>query len=92
MGELLAASGDPAEAAATLKEQPGNDLLVLGSGELVRMLTQRGLVDRYVLLIHPLVLGSGRRLFAEGTPPTNLRLTDTSTNTMGVIVATYETA
>ena len=84
--------GDPAEAVATLKEQPGNDLLVLGSGELVRMLTERGLVDRYVLLIHPLVLGSGRRLFAEGTPPTNLRLTDTATNTKGVIIATYETA
>ena len=84
--------GDPAEAAATLKEQPGNDLLVLGSGELVRMLTERGLVDRYVLLIHPLVLGSGRRLFAEGTPPLTLRLTDTATNTRGVIIATYETA
>ena len=84
--------GDPAEGAATLKEQPGNDVLVLGSGELVRLLTERGLVDRYVLLIHPLVLGSGRHLFAEGTPPTNLRLTDTATNTKGVIIATYEMA
>src|ERR671919_322594 len=84
--------GVPAEAVATLKEQPGNDLLVLGSGELVRMLTERGLVDRYVLLIHPLVLGSGRRLFTEGTTPTNLRLTDTAINTKGVIIATYETA
>jgi dihydrofolate reductase len=82
--------GDPAEAAATLKEQPGNDLLVLGSGALVRTLIEHDLVDRYVLLIHPLVLGSGRRLFAEGAPRTPLRLTDTTTNTKGVIIATYE--
>ena len=82
--------GDAAEAVRRLREQPGDDLLVLGSGRLVRALTERNLVDRYVLLIHPLVLGSGTRLFAEGIPPTHLRLVDTTTNTKGVVVATYE--
>jgi dihydrofolate reductase len=83
--------GDPAEAVSRQKEQPGADLLVLGSGRLVRALTERRLVDRYVLLIHPLVLGSGHRLFAYGAPRIPLRLTDTATNSKGVIIATYET-
>jgi dihydrofolate reductase len=83
--------GDPGETVAALKEQPGKDLLVLGSGELVRTLTANGLVDRYVLLIHPLVLGSGHRLFPEGGPPSALRLADSTTNTKGVIVAIYGT-
>jgi len=84
--------GDPAEAVAGLKEQPGKDVVVLGSGELVRTLMEHDLVDQYVLLIHPLMLGSGQRLFPEGNPPTPLRLTDSTTNTKGVIIATYETA
>lgn len=53
--------GDAAEAVAGLKEQPGNDLVVLGSGALVQSLMRRNLVDEFMLLIHPLVLGSGRR-------------------------------
>jgi dihydrofolate reductase len=84
--------GDPAHAVAELKERPGKDLVILGSGELVRMLIQRNLVDGYVLLIHPLVLGSGRRLFPDDGPPTPLRLIDSVTNTKGVIIATYEPA
>jgi dihydrofolate reductase len=83
--------GDPGETVAGLREQPGKDLLVLGSGELVRTLIEPGLVDRYVLLIHPLMLGSGRRLFPEGGSPIPLRLTDSRSNTKGVIIATYET-
>jgi dihydrofolate reductase len=82
--------GHPAEAVIELKGQPGKDLVVLGSGELVRMLIQRNLVDGYVLLIHPLVLGSGRRLFPDDGSPTPLRLIDSVTNTKGVIIATYE--
>lgn len=82
--------GDVAGVVAGLKERPGKDLLVLGSGELVRTLIERDLVDRFVLLIHPLVLGSGRRLFGEGSQPAKLTLTDTATNSKGVIVATYE--
>src|SRR5206468_7596981 len=84
--------GDAADAVARLKEQPGKALLVLGSGELVQSLMRRNLVDEYVLLIHPLVLGTGRRLFAEGSPPTALRLVATKTTTTGVVIATYRAA
>jgi dihydrofolate reductase len=84
--------GDAAEAVAGLKEQPGNDLAVLGSGELVRSLMRRDLVDEYVLMIHPLVLGSGRRLFTDGSAFAALRLVDTVTTTTGVIIATYQPA
>ena len=63
-------AGDAADAVARLREQPGDDLTVLGSGELVRSLMRRDLVDEYVLQIHPLVLGAGRRLFPRAcTPP-----------------------
>jgi len=81
--------GDAAEAVARLKEEPGKDLVVLGSGELVQSLMQRNLVDEYVLLIHPLVLGSGRRLFTDGGAFAALRLVSTKTTTTGVVIATY---
>jgi dihydrofolate reductase len=84
--------GDAAEAVARLKEQPGKDLVVLGSGELVQSLMRRKLVDEYVLLIHPLVLGSGRRLFTDGGASAALRLVDTKTTTTGVVIATYQPA
>ena len=84
--------GDAAEAVARLKEQPGKDLVVLGSGELVQSLMRRNLVDEYVLLIHPLVLGSGRRLFTDGGAFAALRLVDTKTTTTGVVIATYQPA
>jgi dihydrofolate reductase len=82
--------GDAAEAVARLKQEPGGDLTVLGSGELVRSLRRRDLVDRYVLLIHPLVLGTGRRLFDDGDPSAALRLVDAVTTTTGVVIATYQ--
>ncbi len=82
--------GDAADAVAKLKEEPGEDLGVLGSGQLVRSLMQRGLVDEFVLMIHPLVLGTGRRLFADGGAFAELRLTDSTTTTTGVVIATYE--
>ena len=84
--------GDAVEAVARLKEQPDKDLVVFGSGELVQALMGRNLVDEYLLLIHPLVLGTGRRLFAEGSPTTALRLVDTRTTTTGVVIATYQPA
>jgi dihydrofolate reductase len=87
--ELLA--GDAAEALARLKEEPGKDMVVLGSGMLVESLMRRDLVDEYVLLIHPLVLGSGRRLFNDGYA-TPLRLVDSKTTTKGVVIATYRPA
>jgi dihydrofolate reductase len=83
--------GDAAEAVARLKQQPGKDMVVLGSGELVQSLLRRDLVDQFMLLIHPLVLGSGRRLFADGGAPAALRLADTRTTTTGVVIATYQT-
>jgi dihydrofolate reductase len=84
--------GDAMDAVARLKEQPGGDLVVLGSGELVQSLMSRNLVDEYVLLIHPLVLGSGRRLFTDGGSPGSLRLVETKTTTTGVVIATYQPA
>jgi dihydrofolate reductase len=83
--------GDAAEAVARLKQQPGKDMVVLGSGELVQSLLRRDLVDQFMLLIHPLVLGSGRRLFGDGGAPAALRLADTKTTTTGVVIATYQT-
>ena len=84
-------AGDAADAVARLREQPGDDLTVLGSGELVRSLMRRDLVDEYVLQIHPLVLGAGRRLFPQGVHAA-LRLVDSVTTTTGVIIATYRPA
>jgi dihydrofolate reductase len=82
--------GDAADAVARLKQEPGKDMVVLGSGELARSLMRRNLVDEYVLLIHPLVLGSGRRLFQDGGPSAALRLLDAKTTTTGVMIATYQ--
>lgn len=84
--------GDAADAVADLKQQPGPDLTILGSGELIQSLRRRNLIDEYVLLIHPLILGSGRRLFPEGSPPADLRLASSVTTTTGVLIATYESA
>jgi dihydrofolate reductase len=84
--------GDAAEGVARLKEEPDKDLVVLGSGALVQSLMRHNLIDEYVLQIHPLVLGSGRRLFTEASPYTTLRLVDTVTSTTGVIIVTYRPA
>jgi len=84
--------GDAAEAVAKLKEKPGKDLVVLGSGVLVQSLMPHNLIDEYVLMIHPLVLGSGRRLFVDGGAFSALRLVDSKTTTTGVLIATYRPA
>jgi dihydrofolate reductase len=84
--------GDAADAVARLKDQPGKDLVVLGSAELVQSLMRRNLVDQYVLQIHPLILGSGRRLFPDGRAFATLRLVDSRTTTTGVVIATYQPA
>jgi dihydrofolate reductase len=83
--------GDAADAVAELKAQSGDDIGVLGSGELVRSLMRRDLVDELVLMIHPLVLGTGRRLFDETDEFLALRLVDNVTTTTGVLIATYQT-
>jgi dihydrofolate reductase len=84
--------GDGAATVASLKEQPGKDLVVLGSGELVHSLMQYNLIDEYVLSIHPLVLGSGQRLFTDGSPYAPFQLVDSKTTTTGVVIATYRPA
>jgi dihydrofolate reductase len=83
---------DAAQAVARLKQQqPDRDLMILGSGALIRSLLPHHLIDEFVLLIHPLVLGSGQRLFPQGTAVA-LRLTDSVTTTTGVVIATYQPA
>ena len=83
--------GDAATAVARLKEQ-NDDLVILGSVALVQSLMPHNLVDEYALAIHPLVLGSGLRLFPEGVPSKTLKLTDSKATTTGVILATYRPA
>jgi dihydrofolate reductase len=82
--------GDAVARVGALKALPGEDLVVLGSGELVRALMGKDLIDGLVLVIHPLVLGSGRRLFPENGPSARLRLTDSVPTTTGVVIARYE--
>lgn len=84
--------GDAAEAVAKLKIEAGKDLVILGSGQLIQSLMRRNLVDVYVLLIHPLVLGSGRRLFPDGATFSTLKFVNSKTTTTGVVIATYEPA
>lgn len=83
--------GDATMAVATLKKEPGPDIAILGSGELIQSLSSGNLIDEYVLVIHPLVLGSGRRLFPDGGPSSELRLASSVTTTTGVVIATYRT-
>jgi dihydrofolate reductase len=85
-------TGDATDRVRRLKEQPGNDLGVIGSGELVQALMQQDLVDEYRLMIHPLVLGSGLRLFRDGSERRPLTLVDSTTTTTGVLIATYQPA
>lgn len=80
--------GEAAETVAQLKAEPGKDLLVMGSGRLLDTLIRHRLVDRYMLFIHPLVLGSGQRMFPEGHQAA-LTLVDVKPTTTGVIAATY---
>jgi dihydrofolate reductase len=81
--------GDAVEAVAWLKAQPGKDIVILGSGELVRSLIRHNLIDEYILLIHPLILGSGHRLFADDGVFAALRLVSIQTSATGVAIATY---
>jgi dihydrofolate reductase len=85
-------AGDGADAVAELKREPGNDLQIMGSGKLIRSLMPRGLIDEYLLMIHPLVLGSGRRLFSDGISTSTLRLIEAKPTTTGVLIATYQPA
>jgi dihydrofolate reductase len=81
--------GDIADAVRALKAQSGGVLAIMGSGALIGSLMAANLIDEYLLMIHPLVLGTGRRLFPAGVHM-SLRLTDSVTTATDVVIATYE--
>jgi dihydrofolate reductase len=83
--------GDIADAVRALKAQSSGVLAIMGSGELLGSLMAADLIDEYLLMIHPLILGTARRLFAEKVH-VPLRLTDSVTTPTGVLIATYEPA
>jgi len=82
-------SGDVPAAVTALKQQQGKDVVILGSGQLIRSLMAHNLIDEFLLMIHPVVLGSGQRLFADGGAPAAFALVDSTTTTTGVVIATY---
>lgn len=82
--------GDARDGVATLRSKPGKDILVMGSGALLRSLMTRNLVDLFVLLTHPIVLGSGQRLFDAAEEVMPLRLASSKTTKSGVVIAAYE--
>jgi dihydrofolate reductase len=84
--------GDVAEGVARLKDQPGANIAVLGSGELVRTLIRHDLVDEYFLGVFPIVLGSGKRLFRELDEARKLRLVDSRPTNTGGVLLTYRPA
>jgi dihydrofolate reductase len=83
--------GDVTDAVSALKAKSDGVLGIMGSGDLIGSLMAGGLIDEFLLMIHPLVLGSGRRLFPEGTCM-SLRLTDSTVTAGGVVIASYEPA
>jgi dihydrofolate reductase len=85
-------NGDIAEKVAKVKQQQGPDLHVWGSGKLIQTLTKHDLVDVFWLMIYPITLGTGKRLFADGTIPTAFNVTESQVTASGVIVVNYERA
>ncbi len=84
--------GEAAAGIAALKEQDGPELQVHGSGNLIQTLLRHNLVDQYRLMVFPVVVGSGKRLFADGAVPAGLKLVDSTVSTTGVVIGTYEPA
>jgi len=84
--------GNVAEEVSNLKRQPGKDILIFGSGELVNALMQHDLIDEYRLMVFPVVVGSGKRLFSEGGDTKALKLAETKTFDSGVVVLSYRPA
>jgi dihydrofolate reductase len=84
--------GDVAEAVRALKAGDGPELQVHGSGNLIQTLLSAGLIDRFRLMVFPVLVGSGKRLFADGTIPAGLRVRDTKVSSKGVVMSTYEPA
>jgi dihydrofolate reductase len=82
--------GDLAEELSRRKQEAGQDVLIFGSGELVRTLHERDLIDEYRLMIFPIVLGSGKRLFPAGNEKKVLKLVETRTLGSGIVLLTYQ--
>jgi dihydrofolate reductase len=85
-------SGDVAEAVRDLKAQPGRDMLLQGSGVLLRWLLERDLVDELVLVTYPVVVGDGLRLFPEHGPTHTMELVDATSTLSGIVLQTYRPA
>jgi dihydrofolate reductase len=90
--ESVLIEGDAAEGIAALKKEDGPELQVHGSGNLIQTLLRHNLVDQYNLWVFPLVIGSGKRLFSDGTVPSALKLVDSKVSSTGVVIGTYEPA
>jgi dihydrofolate reductase len=84
--------GDAADGVAALKQEDGPELQVHGSADLLQTLIRHNLVDQYRLWVFPVVVGSGKRLFANGTAPAGLKLVDSVVSSTGVVIGTYEPA
>src|ERR687895_931408 len=84
--------GDVAEEVTRLKQEPGKEILVYGSGDLVNTLMRHDLVDEYRLMVFPVVVGNGKRLFEDGRDTKVLRLVGTETLSSGVVVLSYQPA
>jgi dihydrofolate reductase len=82
-------NGDIAEKIAKIKQQPGPDLNVWGSGDLMQTLLKQDLVDVFWLMIYPITLGAGKRLFADGTMPAAFKVTESIVTSTGVIIVNY---
>jgi dihydrofolate reductase len=91
-GPSVLIEGDAAEGIAAIKKEDGPELQVHGSGNLIQTLMRHNLIDQYRLWVFPIVIGSGKRLFADGTIPSGLKLLDSKVSTTGVVIGTYEPA
>jgi dihydrofolate reductase len=91
-GPAALIEGDLAEGVAALKQGDGPEIQVHGSGNLIQTLLRHGHIDEFRLWVFPVVIGSGKRLFADGTIPAGLRLVDSTVSSTGVVIGTYEPA
>jgi dihydrofolate reductase len=91
-GTARLVTGDVAAAVQALKDEPGDELQIWGSSQLLRTLLQHELVDRFRLMTFPLVLGSGRRLFNDGILPATMHPAGLSVTDLGIVIGTYEPA
>ncbi|MEE6449430.1 dihydrofolate reductase family protein [Gottfriedia acidiceleris] len=79
-----------AEEVSKLKQQPGQNILIYGSGELMQSLMQHDLIDEYHLMVHPVVLGSGKPLFSDGIDKKVFKLLKTKNTSSGVVILSYQ--